>query len=219
MGIFSVIILIITITLIFSNMIGYQLSQFQHYKTEKERVILYASCLSNRTVRAIAHLSFFTSTKTVLVLNGAHVVDSDWRFDNLRGSILQSREPISRYEQFPSACATAFSPTSFLQRFLTPSTSQLLRNMGEFWISFKFQKPVNKTNRPKNDSFSLLVFLVFDILYFECAHKTWWRFYFRGPERCPKMCLKINWSVKTPWQLGLLWEFLAPGYGLLSESN
>ena len=27
---------------------------------------------------------------------------------------------------------------------------------------------------------------------------TWWRFYFRG-KKCPKMCLKINWSVNTPW--------------------
>ena len=25
----------------------------------------------------------------------------------------------------------------------------------------------------------------------------WWKFYFRG-KKCPKMDLKINWSVKTP---------------------
>ena len=36
---------------------------------------------------------------------------------------------------------------------------------------------------------------IFDPLYLEWA---WWRFYFRG-EKCPKMFLKINWSVKTPW--------------------
>ena len=27
--------------------------------------------------------------------------------------------------------------------------------------------------------------------------ETWWRFHFRG-KKYPKMCLKINWSVKTP---------------------
>ena len=27
--------------------------------------------------------------------------------------------------------------------------------------------------------------------------KTWWRFYFHR-KKCHKMCLKINWSVKTP---------------------
>ena len=30
------------------------------------------------------------------------------------------------------------------------------------------------------------------------------------------MCLKINWSVKHR-DIGLVWELLAPGYGLLIE--
>ena len=40
-------------------------------------------------VHAIAH--FLTSCKAVLVLNGTHVFDSDWRFDNLLGSIDQNQ--------------------------------------------------------------------------------------------------------------------------------
>ena len=35
-------------------------------------------------------------------------------------------------------------------------------------------------------------------------------------EKCPKMRLKRNWSVKTPW---LTKELLAPVYGLLVESS
>ena len=87
----------------------------------------------------------------------------------------------------------ALSRTSlFLERFWC-----------EFWKSFKFLKPVSKTYRPKNDIFCLLITLLrsvsrFDILYFECALRHGQRFYFRG-KRCPKMCLKINSSVKTPW--------------------
>ena len=45
----------------------------------------------------------------------------------------------------------------------------------------------------------------------------WHRFYFNG-SKCPKMCLIINRSVKTSWQLGLVWELVGkchifPGLG------
>ena len=30
------------------------------------------------------------------------------------------------------------------------------------------------------------------------------------------MCLKTNWSVKTPWYRPIVWELLFSGYGLLA---
>ena len=43
----------------------------------------------------------------------------------------------------------------------------------EFWISFKFHKPVLKTYRPKNNTLWVLITFSFHfaILYFECAHR------------------------------------------------
>ena len=75
-----------------------------------------------------------------------------------------NQKPIIRSEQLPCAHVTAFSRTSlFLERFWR-----------EFWISFKFHKPVSKTYRHKNNYiFCLLITFSFqfDILYFECVHR------------------------------------------------
>ena len=95
------------------------------------------------------------------------------------------QEPIARSEQLPCAHATAFSRISlFLERF-----------WGEFWISFKFDNRSAKPTDPK-----MIIFLHFNkfsflISYVSMRWKIWWGFYFRG-KMCPKMCLKINWSVK-----------------------
>ena len=73
------------------------------------------------------------------------------------------QEPIIQSEKLTCACVMAFSRTSlFLDRL-----------WGEFWISGKFHKPVSKTYRPRYYIFCLLITLVFlfDILYFECAHR------------------------------------------------
>ena len=97
-------------------------------------------------------------------------------------------------------------PLYFLKRFWR-----------EFWISSKFHKPVSKTYRPENDIFWLLITwsFLFWYLILRMRSLTWWRFYFRG-KKYPKICLKIYWSIKTPWhrpRMGLarsgLW---APGY-------
>ena len=71
--------------------------------------------------------------------------------------------------------------------------------MREFRISFKSHKPVSKTYRPKNDNFCLFMTLRFPFwyLYTSNAFIAWWILHFRG-KNCPKMCLKINRSVKTP---------------------
>ena len=69
----------------------------------------------------------------------------------------------------------------------------------EFWISFKSHKPVSKTYRPKNDNFCLLRTLRLPFWYLilhafiDLAEVSFSR------ENCPKLCLKINRSVKTPW--------------------
>ena len=66
------------------------------------------------------------------------------------------QKSITRSEQLPCARVTAFSRTSlFLERFWR-----------EFWISFKFHKPVSKTYRPKNDIFCLLIACTQTLLYF-----------------------------------------------------
>ena len=57
-----------------------------------------------------------------------------------RARSLLCQEPITRSEQLPCARVLAFSQTSlFLKRFWR-----------EFWLSFKFYKPVSKTYRPEN---------------------------------------------------------------------
>ena len=97
------------------------------------------------------------------------------------------QEPIARSEQLPCAHATAFSRISlFLERFWR-----------EFWISFKFD---NRSAKPTD--LKMIIFLHFNnvqfsflICYASMRSKIWWRFYFRG-KMCPKICLKINWSVK-----------------------
>ena len=82
-----------------------------------------------------------------------------------------------------------FSLTSiFLERFWR-----------EFWISLKFHKLVSKTCRPKmiflpfNYLYPLILVFPFDISYFACAHWHGGDSIFRG-KKCPKLCLKINWS-------------------------
>ena len=49
----------------------------------------------------------------------------------------------------------------------------------EFWISFKFHKPVSLTYRPKNDMFCLLITFSFPFWYLilRLHSQTWWRFY------------------------------------------
>ena len=81
------------------------------------------------------------------------------------------QEPITRSEQLPCACVTAFSRTSFYNGF-----------GANFGYLLNFTKPVSKTYRPKNDVFCLLIHLVFlfDILYFECAHRYGEDFIFAG---------------------------------------
>ena len=82
---------------------------------------------------------------------------------HIRVEFLKAGTHNPRSEQLPRARVTAFSWTSlFLERFWR-----------EFCISLKFHKPVNKTYRPKNDIFCLLVTFgfPFDILYLECAHR------------------------------------------------
>ena len=82
-----------------------------------------------------------------------------------------NQKPITWSEQLPCAHVTAFSRTSlFLERFWR-----------EFWISFKFHKPVSKTYRHKNNYiFCLLITFSFQfgILYFECVHRHGGRFGF-----------------------------------------
>ena len=95
----------------------------------------------------------------------------------------QWQEPISWSEQLRCACVRAFSRTRLFSEWF----------WHKFWISFKFHKWVSKTYRPKNDIFCFFWYL---IIWKRAL--TWWRFYFHG-KKCPKMCLKINWSVKTPW--------------------
>ena len=100
------------------------------------------------------------------------------------------REPIIRSEELPCARHTAFSWTSlFLERF-----------WHKFWISFKLHKPNRKTYRFKNDIFCFLITFSFSFWYLilRMPSQTRWGFYFRG-KRCLEMCLKINWSIKTPW--------------------
>ena len=75
-----------------------------------------------------------------------------------------NQKPIIRSEKLPCVRVTAFSRTSLL----------LERFWREFWISFKFHKPVSKTYRHKNNYiFCLLITFSFqfDILYFECVHR------------------------------------------------
>ena len=68
---------------------------------------------------------------------------------------------------------------------------------GANFESYKFHKSVSKTYRPKNYICCLLISVPFWYLILRMCPSTWWRFYFRG-KKCHKMCLKINWSVKTP---------------------
>ena len=96
-------------------------------------------------------------------------------------------------ERATSMYSTAFLQTSlFLERFWR-----------QFRTSSRSQKPVSKTYRPTNDNFCLLMTLRFPFWYliFRMRPYTWQRFHFRG-KKCPKMCQKINRSVKTPWVMG-----------------
>lgn len=99
----------------------------------------------------------------------------------------------------------AFSRSSlFLERFWL-----------EFRISLKSHKPVRKTYRPKKDNFCRLMTLRFPFLiyytsnaFIDVAEVPF------SLEKCLKMCLKQNRSVKRR-DMGLVWELSAPGYGLL----
>ena len=71
----------------------------------------------------------------------------------------------------------------------------------EFRISFKSHKPVSKTYRPKKDNLFVLMALRFPLWYLMISNAFIDEaeiFHFRG-KNCPKMCLKITQSVKTPW--------------------
>ena len=95
-----------------------------------------------------------------------------WRVKVLNNDF--SQEPIPWSEQLTCPRVTAFSRTSlFLERFWR-----------EFWISFKFHKPVSETYRPKN--------YIFCLLYFECPHRHGGDSIFAGKSA-------LNWYVKTPW--------------------
>ena len=126
-----------------------------------------------------------------------------WRSEML--AVFSGQGPITWSEQLPCTCVTAFSLTSlFLERFYR-----------EFRISLKPHKPASKTYRPKNANFCLLMTLRCPFWYpiLRMRSWTWRRFHFRG-KKCPKMCLKINPSVK-PRDIGIVWELLTPGFGLL----
>ena len=120
---------------------------------------------------------------------------------------LTSQQPITWSEKLPCTRDTAFLWTSlFWERFCW-----------ELRISFKSHKAVDKTYRPKNDNFCLLMTLRFPFWYLNILRTrsyTWRRFHFRV-KRCPKMCLKINRSVKTPLHRPSM-ELFAPGYKLLT---
>ena len=108
----------------------------------------------------------------------------------------------------------AFSRTFFLERFWR-----------EFWISFKFHKPISKTvtYRPKNDIFCLLISLVFLFDIFSSNALIDMVEILFSRENCPKMCLKINWSLKTPWHrhsMGVARSLWAPvdGYNNIKSA-
>ena len=66
-----------------------------------------------------------------------------------------------------------------------------------------------------------MIFFLFQILSFECAHTHSRASIFVG-KKCSKMFLKINWSVKngvTLCDIGLLWDLLTPGYGLPNKQS
>ena len=111
------------------------------------------------------------------------------------------QEPITRSEQLLCARVKAFSRTSlFLERFWS-----------EFLIPFKFHKPVSKTYRNKSDIFPVMFFPVL-ITFISCTSIIDVVKILFSREKCFKLCLKINWSVKTPWRRPR-WQLLAPVMG------
>ena len=77
----------------------------------------------------------------------------------------RGQEPITRSQQLPCVRVTVFPRTSiFLEWF-----------WHEFWISFKFHKPVSKTYRLKNDIFCLLLKFSFPFWYLvlRMRSETW----------------------------------------------
>ena len=106
---------------------------------------------------------------------------------------LDASQGAHNVERATSMYSRAFLQTSlFLERFWR-----------QFRTSSRSQKPVSKTYRPTNDNFCLLMTLRFPFWYLILRMRpyTWQRFHFRG-KKCPKMCQKINRSVKTPWVMG-----------------
>ena len=120
-------------------------SKFQCYPYNNHQKLLWLFILMNLT--------------DIWFIYNSTVAFRVWRVKVLNNNF--SQEPITRSEQLPCARVTAFSRTSFfLERF-----------WGEFWISFKFHKPVSKTYRPKSHIFCLLVTFEF----------PFWNFILRMP--------------------------------------
>ena len=90
-----------------------------------------------------------------------------------------TRGPWIGASNFDALVSGGFSRTSLF----------LERSWREFWISFKFHKPVSKTCKSKNDIFCLLKTCSFPFWYIILRMRSWWRFYFF---ESPKMCLKIH---------------------------
>ena len=104
-----------------------------------------------------------------------------WRVKVLNNNF--SQEPITWSEQLTCPRVTAFSRTSlFLERLWR-----------EFWISFKFHKPVSKTYRLKNYIFCLLVTFKFPFWNFILRIWTYGGDYIFAGEST------LNWYVRTPW--------------------
>ena len=97
---------------------------------------------------------------------------------------------MTRSEQLPCAFVTVFSRTSLF--------------LESFWTNVEYFFKFHKTSQQNLQTWKwyFLPFNTFSFpfwyLILRMGLQIWWRFYFRR-KKCPKMCLKINWSVKTPW--------------------
>ena len=90
-----------------------------------------------------------------------------------------NQEPISWNEQLPRRF---HGPVSFQNGF-----------------GANLEHPLSPTNQSAKPTVQLMTLRFrFWYLYTSNAFIAWWIFHFRV-KNCPKMCLKINRSVKTPW--------------------
>jgi len=105
---------------------------------------------------SLNHVKPLKSPKPELLLLGySQRIKTELAVGSARPFIGLGQGPITWRGQLPCALVTAFSLTSlFLERFWR-----------EFWISFKFLKPVSKTYRPKNDIFCFLITFNFPFWY------------------------------------------------------